>query len=434
MKPYLLAPLLSSAALLGACATTDPLTGGSMQYRLPRTDAVPTLTLTLKDCTTLAIDAELKIAPKPGAQASVYEIKGEQLASARIKRSLKLVTNAGGVLTGINAGVSERSPQIAANYLKLAAQVLPLLLSDTNVPLRCNPATEAAADRAKVIRGQIDHLRRLLVIEGTTPPTPNGPSALARERMKDLLDLTTELGALDGILTIDVPGEITLPDAAPSGVDLEKAKNDFASAEAGRSVTPAETFGVKLSQTPFQKWFGPGADVNALAKAFSLQWRAIPVDRTPLGLTRNLVNRGLRECRVAMATPRAAEVQILVWGTGTITSPIKKKITTYVGQWSPPGELCLDAGFGESRAIELAFDDFGRTTTYGWSSEATAESISGAVGGAAADIGAVAKGFRGPTELEMKKAEIDELETNAKLNALRACRDIRAAGGICPKE
>jgi hypothetical protein len=52
-------------ALLG-CATTKPELGANMEYRLPRTDAIVTVTMTLKNCNDFDVDSSFTVTPQAG--------------------------------------------------------------------------------------------------------------------------------------------------------------------------------------------------------------------------------------------------------------------------------------------------------------------------------------------------------------------------------
>ena len=115
----------------------------------------------------------------------------------------------------------------------------------------------------------------------------------------------------------------------------------------------------------------------------------------------------------------------------TKTGPVE---TFYATQIESPATLCLDVGFGENRTVALKFDSFGRTTSFGWNSEATGEEISGAVAGYASSLTGIAASLGGPSKLDDQKQEIDQLNTQLTLNQLRKCEAIIDAGGFtCPE-
>jgi hypothetical protein len=108
------------------------------------------------------------------------------------------------------------------------------------------------------------------------------------------------------------------------------------------------------------------------------------------------------------------------------------KVTAPMPQWAPTVELPLTVGFAGNRTFSAQYDAFGRMTKGSWGSEARGATIAEAVAGYA-ETGAALKGkLEG---LDRQKAEIEELETQQKLNRLRACREILEAGGsACPTE
>jgi len=381
-----------------------------MHYKLPRTDVAVNLSLRLQDCTSLAVTPKIKLAPKAGAQSKVYSVPGAALASSRIKRELKIGISELGVIKSVNSANSERSPQIAANYIKTAAQFAPLILgaTATGAPLQCTTETSSALNRAKKIKLQMRNIRSRLNLGGSIP------SGNDNKLMEQFSNLAAELGALESILNIDTTGKIKLDGAAPPAVSNE---------------TP-----IDIDAAPFKKWFGPFVKKDRLGESFGLVWTATPIVQTivpPVGVR----NKKLRKCKLHLTTPKVSYFKIKVSGAKkTVISDLEKEAALPIAQWATANSLCVDVGFGENRSIGLTFDKFGRTTEYAWSSDATAETVSAALAGAAPDISSLTKTIRGGTELDAQKAEIDELETEAKLEKLRACKAIRESGGSCEVE
>ena len=103
-----------------------------------------------------------------------------------------------------------------------------------------------------------------------------------------------------------------------------------------------------------------------------------------------------------------------------------------MAQWGEITYFPLKAKFGESKSLKLALDEFGRRSGLTWASAARGEEMTSASGG----IVDAAAAYRTAQESEATKpmkAEIDELETQKKWNALKRCKSIIEAGGTeCP--
>lgn len=389
---------------LAACQTTQPLSAASMDYRLPRTDAAVTLTLTLKDCEPLTLDADLKVAAKSGAQSNVYRVPGEILASNHIRRGLSISVSDKGVIKGVNAENADRTPQIVGNILKTVTTLAPL--ADLKVtPPACrivNDATRAAVRRAAAIERQILILRTELS-QTTAPPTK-----VERQKIKDIELLSAEIGGLRaGPLLVETTGKIKLEKGQLGGGPLE------------------------LDHDPFKKWFGESVKPEAVNGWVGLIWTAAigPDNAT---VVQSTSSRSLRTCKLSLPMPNPVSVDVSVAGQGTLLpADLKTKETFPAAQLGDPRQLCIDVGFGEARAIQLAFDDYGRTTEFKWSSEATAEAVSGAVAGYATDGAALITTLRGKSDVQLQKDAIERIKTQNELDALRACEAAKAAGGVC---
>lgn len=389
--------ILLAVAPLAACATTAPLSGGSVDYHLPRTDGAVTLALDLTSCTPIKVVGELALAAKAGAQDQVQRIAGEALASSRIKRDLAITLSDKGVIKSINADNAERTPQIIGSSLK-TVMTLAASAPGAVAPLKCEPSAEAALKRADFIEKEIVALRQELA-----RPTPWEER---RRKVKDIDLLAKELGALRaGPLRVEIK----------SGVKLDKlGQGDL-----------------EIGPGPFAKWFGSSASDKVIARQFGLTWTASQLDVTPVVVGAGRT-RSLRKCNLALPTPNPVVVKVSVAGKqGSALERLKAEEAFPAAQLASANQLCIDVGFGEARTIKLAFDEFGRTTEFTWSSAATAETVSGAVAGYATDATALYGSLRGKSDLQKQKDEIDRIKTQNELDALRACEAAKAAGGAC---
>lgn len=409
----------SLAIAAGGCQTTDPLSAASIDYRLPRTDAVAQLSLTLEDCTETGfeVSAELALAAKPGAEPVVWRVPGAALASVRIKRGLQISVSEDGVITGINSTSSDQTAAIVVNAIKTVSSAASLIAAPSDVPtkgpaeLTCLPEVVSASRRVKIIRMQIAYLRAQLA----NSSVKQGPTADDLKQIREVNTLARELAALrTGLLLVHTKGLLAL------------SKDVQNSPETVRDVT--------LVSEPFEKWFGPSEKLEELVNQyFGLKWNATLKENVVQSL--DLPDGKFRSCGLSVRVPQVRPVEVAVAAAprsnlGSLTA----KEVMPVAQWSDPASLCVDVGFGESRSVVLAFDKYGRTKDFNWSSEATGAVVSGAIAGSSADITAFANASRGHSELERRKAKIDELETQKKLNELLACQTVIDAGGFaCAK-
>lgn len=407
--------ILLLVTALGGCQTTEPLPAASIGYRLPRTDAIAKLDLTLEECgaTDFTVVAELVVISKPGAEPGVHRISGAALASVRIKRALQIAVSDEGVITGINSANADQTPTIIGNVVKSVISVGGLLTPALAPPkgppeLQCLDEVVAATQRVRIIRTQIARLRAELA--KSDPST--GPSADDLRRIRQINTLAREYAALrTGPLRVETTGQIKLAQPA--------------------NQTPEPPQPISLKLQPFGKWFGPKVETlgKPIQHHFGLQWTATlkPGQETPV----NGNEKKFRPCGLKLPVPQVQPVEVRVKAAGASFKGLDDATEVMpVAQWLGPAYLCADVGFGESRAITLAFDKYGRTKDFNWSSEATGAAVSGAIAGVTADVAGFAKSLRGPTELERQKQQIDELKTQKELNALLACQSVIDAGGF----
>ncbi|HUD94948.1 hypothetical protein [Sphingobium sp.] len=400
--------ILGLGVCLGGCATTKPLDGADMEYRLPRTDAVVAVTMTIKDCDTFRVDGSIAVTPQAGAGAKAFSIPASSLASARIKRSFKITRNGNDVLIGINSTVADRTPQIAGNVLKTVATLLPVLAAApvTTIP-QCNALTRSLTVRSKALTEQLKNLN--------APPASGAPAATPAEtkaKGDDIDAISKQLAAVKTALTITFNVPVTLPEANP-GSD-------------GSAAASA------MVKDPFGAWF-ENYTADQVTKLYGLAWTIKPEATTYTTVVPLHPRNPSRDCGFKVPIPYATRATLEVVGQGEKVTDLKKTLVVYVGQWDSR-ELCIDAGFGETRTNELAFDDYGRMTSANWSSEARAETISGAISGSAGDMATVI-GTIAPTTVKAQKAEIDELQTQQNYNKIKACEAvIKAGGSTCPSQ
>lgn len=415
---------LCLCAALAACTTTDAGPGASIAYRMPRTDAQIALTATLAHCdaTGLALqDASLTITAVAGARPELWTVDGKALASGRIKRSLKITTSDDGnrVITGINATQTDKTPAIMGNVVKTLAELIPsaamagLLESKPPPTPLCSHEAGLALDRVDTIRAGIIALREQL--KRQTDP------AKAKKLNTALNNLATELAGLQtGILHVETSAFLVLPERPFP----EKARPEL------EKALPAPTI-PELDDAPFAKWFDSDTRKARVASLFALN---VTAAEEPAGQSRPATVRDpqkLRDCGLSMWVPATVPVQVRVTGTGPAYAglgDLTAQSRLPVSQWADPVPLCLDAGFGEERTVNLTFDKYGETVTLDWTSEATAAMVSGAIAGMAPDAVSAIQTLH-PSQDAVEKSEIERLQTRQQLNQLRHCQAVIDNGG-----
>lgn len=417
------------ATQLGGCATMAPGTGAGITYAMPRTDAIVTLNLLLTSCSPLGAEGVVTVTPAAGAQTQTYRISGDDLASARVRRSIKIGVNTSGAITQVNASASDRTAQIAAGVVKTTVTLAPMMALTGPRPPECRPEVAAALARAARLEGQIRNIRAEL----GEPFTGSGrdlPDRRQQRLAEALPGLITELATLKtDILHLSLSGRAVLDPVATRG-------NAFATT----------TGTVALQASELAKWYqGTDAQLTAaFGNRLTFAWSAERLSSTPIqisswgsgieGVAAGITEGGtqtVKACDLGMPIPTPARVRVTVTPpTGIDFANSIPPFTVHAAQWNQPASLCLNAAFGETRSAELTFDDFGRTTAFAWVSEARAEALSTVAAGAAADVVGY---WRSQTDVVQQQSEALALETQQKLNRLRACEAILAAGGYtCP--
>jgi hypothetical protein len=401
VKGVACAVLTIGAVAASGCSSTKPLSAAGIEYRMPRTDVIATLQLKLVKCAPLELDADLGILAKAGVREGSWYLQGEKLASSRIKRELKLTLGDDRVLMGVNSANADQTPAIVGNVVKVLLAAGAALAT----PLSCQGDAQAAVARVSVLKKQMLKLRTKLSESAADTPT-----AQDLKFARELNTLSREYAALqEGLLRVDLSETLVLDDEV-------------------KSATPRP---VTFKTEQLKKWFG-AVDAKEFDTYLGLTWSAKAVTAAPKDALNGKPSwtRRARDCGLSLSVPQTRVVRVDLKSNIPTFVELKAKADLAISQWNDPAQLCLDVGFGESRSVSLAFDKFGQTKELSWATEARAANVAGALAGIAPDAVALRTALQGPSALADQKAEIDELETQQKLNKLRACRAILDAGGF----
>lgn len=414
-------------ALLAGCTSTDPKSAANVVYKMPRTDVEAKLTVTLLQCSPVKVDADLDLVAlaRPDNKGPTYRVAGKELASRRIKRTFNFTVDENRVLRSVNSSVTERTPTIIASATKALLTLGSVGLVEGELPPRaeapagveCSEDATTAVNRVDGIKRRVDQLREELA---------QGDKATSQTaRVQELNLLLQELAAIKtGQLTKEITVTIELD--KPTS-DASKARSDTPTDSAGKDAAEGEPVNFPVEEL-YSLFKVNDHSSKMLEEFLKVTWKAEPEGaayaKVPLPSAQTMP---LRECGYWAFVPNPANIEVTLTPDKPLAEVIKPvKEVLPLAQWSPPAELCLDAGIGEDRSTNLKFDQYGRTVEFQWTSEAQAAAIAGALPGMASDVTTFIKG---QTSLAKDKAEIDRLETLQKLNKLRACQEILEQGG-----
>lgn len=422
---------MALAAVLAAGCTIQPRPdpsdpeASSIEYKLPVTAAQLSLHLTITDCADPKAKANVTLSPvvrpSPDDEHS-FRIKGSNLASFTKKRELKVDVYPHGAIKSINATTSDRTATIFANVLKLAS-LLPLADAPvrSNGSVTCNDRTKQAVQDVKSVQSQIKILQQDLAKGVATDPaaTQEKIDALAKEVAR----IQSERLTLTLIQIIDFWPEINGGIASWPGAELEKWL-------AGTGQRSVNTFSVAWCVHKQSDEKEPACTAQ-VARGYQSKLKDTKAKPAPILCAKSQCATTLvfREPVGAVLTLVAVNDDL-----GVPADSQLGKVSFPMAQWGEVSYFPLSAGFGASKSLSLALDEFGRRTSFGWSSGAQGEELTSSIQGVTDAVTAF-RSARDGEDLAAKKAEVDALETQQKLNKLRRCQAVLDAGGfVCPAE
>lgn len=410
--------VLGCLGFVGGCAATNSKNdsaAASITYAMPETSLRIGLDLVLKDCSgkQFLVTPTITTSPVVTTGPERFAIGSKELVSAIQKRDVSIGLYENGTLKTVNAATSDRSLAIIANVLKLATSVIGLTgFNATNVVPECNPKSVAAIQRVKALEDQRDRIREYMLRGGN-------PERVGRARQA-IEAIALEIAETrSNQLRLELKRDIKLVD--------RKAMQDS---------NGNTTFSVEWDAAPFEKWVDAEYAAAAAAR-FKLTAEITVPDTASLKLADEAEPKcktgscpffALREPVAALAKIRPAEP-----ASWPEFSPNAVQLQLPVSQWGQKTYLSLTAPFAQSRTIKFELDPFGRKTSFGFASEASAEAITGGLLAAVDAGGALDKATANQTEHQKRLEKIAELEAQQKYNKLIRCEEIIAAGGyLCP--
>ncbi|MGR4877054.1 hypothetical protein [Pseudoxanthomonas sp. LARHCG66] len=441
--------LCAGILALCGCATARPEqpknTASYIDYQLPVTNAQIALNLVLTSCNPVEAKAEVSIipmvTPTPFAEHR-FRVNGEDLRSYTKKQDLKIELHPVGSIKSINSSTEDRTAAIVGNVLKIVAPIVGAAGSKPTAQA-CNDTTKEALVRYGSLTSDISDLRKSMVGAKDPAATQKKIDAFAAEAAL----IRTELLSLTLTRQIELYRTVYVP---PAGTP---ARTDTA------SDRPKNVGGerIRWSRQDLKKWFTvPGSDTMT-ADWFSIGWclrgddvpgnaacsaiqfdqifdNSVPEVRTAAKISCDIADA---KCPTTLVfrEPVAAKLTVI-----SLDSSLKSDLTPLakapmaMAQWGEVTYLPLTVGFGQARNLSLSLDEFGRRSTFGWTSNAQMEGITGGALGVVESAAAL-RASRESADLKSMKAEADELQMQLTLNKLRNCKAVIDAGGYnCPTE
>ncbi|MGK2908713.1 MAG: hypothetical protein ACSLE1_02770 [Sphingobium sp.] len=370
-----------------------------------------TLSLDIVQCAPdLMIETSLKADAVAGARDAVLHVSGADLAASATKRSLTITVDENGVISGMNATVTDQQAVILGNIIKIAATAASFASGpEDTAEIQCSQKAKENVATITAAKAQITTLRSGLA----TSPDPEGDQ-------KKINAFAALLAAAKGALHADLTGIVKI-DATMSGAAQAKTV-EF-------DWKPA----AELLETAY---VGPGNkptvagvdDKGAAAFQVTAFYTALADPSSALG---GESRTSSEPCKQWVTVPASQYVKLTLLRPGTIvkgtieTPPIEQTIP--VSQLASDAQLCLSAAFGENRTVGLKFDKFGRTAEFSWSADARAANVTSALAGMAPDAAGIVSTLHG-RDLAADKRELDELTTSQSLRKARACQAQLDAG------
>lgn len=421
--------LVTAVIALAGCSSApkkkDYEDAAYLTYKLPASAARIKMDLTLTRCKPIA-EAKAVITVMPVVTPSPHHrftLDGSQLASFTKKREVDISLYPNGTIKSVNATVADRTGAILVNAIKIIGS-LAALDSTTRTLGACTGETDKQINRVAAIKGNIQRLRDRL-------GDKSGADPVATQKQIDAW--ASEMGRIQSeYLFISVAGEILFPEK----------KGDVGGIIAWKN-------------SDFRKWFGKSGDETVTN--FQLGWCVTAASAKAVTCNTSELNRyalvaqtsdtpaeikceqGENRCATTLVFREPAEAVLTLFAVGNDLVDMGKDVEVAqlnlpIAQWGDISYFDFSARFGESKAVSLSFDEYGRRTSFGWKSNARGEEVTAGLQGIA-DAATTFSTARAGQEVKEQKAEIDALETQQKLNKLRHCQaTIEAGGFVCPDQ
>ena len=425
---YSILGALSCALILAGCATSSPadIRAASLTYALPETRLLIGLDLVLTGCSGQYFQFEptLTLAAQAVAGSQRHTVSAAALSSFSQKRDVGIQLYDNGTLKSVSASASDRSLAIVANTFKLTTWLVGsagLAATDVVVP-GCNQATERATSRLRDLERLRAALQQHLV--GSKDPEVIHHARVAIDAVAgEIADLRSGPLRLELKATVSPPArDNLLQDGQAPSVEVVWQDAEFIKWVAlEHTGATARRFGLNISL------WAISSSGDKLDKAHAIS----PDESAP--------ECGRRPCPyLLLRSPVMANVEVRptlpdLWRSVPATKGALGEARVPIAQWGNLTNLPLSAAFGDSRALKMELDPYGRVVALGIVSEARGEVLTAGLI-ATSDAGTALKAtLARPTEFQQQVAKIAELEALQKYNKLIKCEEVLKAGGYtCP--
>ena len=413
------------AILVASCSTTNPGNGAYIEYYLPKTNVDLTLIMSLDSCGTDSIDdvkitVKLAVLATPGRESRPVRILGEDLASFRTRRVVKVNVHDTGVLSGVNTTVEDKTAVIVSNALTTATNLR--LLSD----LSGEPS-------GRKIVCSADAKKKLKNIATLEKIVSNYTALLSKENYKgSRVKIAKEINTISleiarnrlTYLTTEIRAPLPLGDAPlDSKQSLAFALNDQVKG----------WFRTKAVSPPYNI---PSRQIteNDFRSFINVVWSTKAV--VPISNTQNFAKKTLKKCRRYLSVPPTRNSILTIDSTSNSQVSVSGiNMVIPVPQWGGSEKICLDAAIAENRSFGISFDKFGRRNNFDWTSEARGEVFSGALGSISNAASSLNSNPDEPSTIDQQKAKIDQINTQLQYNNALLCEAAAAAGATsCESE
>jgi len=411
-----IAMLTVLAATPAAAKPKVVLTPSAVQeYRLPVASVKVTLDLVLTQCAP-TITAEPTFATAAVANMGQDSLFIDPLAmnSWNKARDITVELYPNRALKSVNGAVVDKTGAIITNILKAVAGVV-MLADDTPAAQigGCSPGISRQFDRRQALKAKIAlEKANLLTVDPAKAKT-----------LREYIDsLAQEVAALNtGPLHLRLEKDVPIDWETTSGkIGWKRQDLDpwMGPPAAGAAADTNDYFQIAVcaQKAPFD---GAGCPQRT------------PPTQPALSCTNGCPNvLVFRDPVDAVLTFRSASKEFD--GYNAAESTELGRINVPIPQWGTYSYLPLNAGFGQSKTFAFGLNEFGRISTFTWKANARGEAVSSSLADIVGAAGTLATNLK-TEELRDWETRIKELETQKKLNELKACAEVIEAGGFtCP--
>ncbi|WP_223788785.1 hypothetical protein [Marinicella meishanensis] len=425
------------ALLLSGCATTNPGSGASTKYYLPKTIVKADLTLILKGCTnnpnghaTIEVEPKLNVSLIPSNDGVARVIHGQHLGSDRTKRQLTVTTHPSGLIAGINTTNQDQTAAIISNVASFATKVLSVAaLADSTTPadkirFECHPDVSKHLNSIANLKDNIKDQQQIL-------RAVNFPSS-PKKIQEDIDALAVEISKIRTSSPMSLTFSKNIPIEQVSLLD--DPKDEYLEQELEFDFADVfEKWLIKSELNGIEK--EKSAEYNFAKKHLRINWAGKKSRQTNATISSSDKSVDFKACELSILVPPLTHIDLQITPKGSLYDDKLTESTQSIPapQLSDPEKLCLSVAFAENRTVNMSFNKFGQRTSFTWNSEARAEAVTGALAGIAKDVSTTMSSLEGQSELDKQLETINQVNTQIQYNNALLCQQAAAEGATsCP--